>query len=118
MKNIKLNAAIFLACLLPIFSHAEERKHGVEEIYMPPGVARSTAPPLAGAALQANTTSKFRALFDAADTAKSGSISAAQAQQAGWGYVVNNFKLIDSRNTGRVSFDDILDFMRTKGAHI
>ena len=69
-----------------------------------------------GAALDAAVEAKLRATFDAADIARSGTLTRDQAQRAGWGMVVVEFDRIDTRRTGRVSFDDILRYLRGRVA--
>ena len=69
-----------------------------------------------GAALDAVVEAKLRATFDGADTARSGTLTRDQAQRAGWGWVVAEFDRIDTRRTGRVSFDDILRHLRSRVA--
>jgi len=69
-----------------------------------------------GAALDAAVEAKLRATFAAADTARSGTLTRDQAQRAGWGMVVMEFERIDTRRSGRVSFDDILRYLRSRAA--
>jgi len=91
--------------------------------YVPPHVraaarAKLLASPVAHASLQAQAMDKLRRQFDAADPDRVGRVSKAQAQQAGFGFIVNHFEQIDTRRQGRVSFNELKAFMRANGARL
>jgi len=76
----------------------------------------SSAPPTEGAALRAQVEAKLRAAFDAADTKRRGTLTRDEAKAAGLGYVAEHFERIDTRKSGRVSFDDVKRYLRARGA--
>jgi Ca2+-binding EF-hand superfamily protein len=81
---------------------------------------RKAAPVAAtqGPALKDQVERKLRASFDAADVDRTGTLTLAQARRAGLGVVANNFQLIDTDRSGRVSFDDLKRYFRRLGADI
>jgi hypothetical protein len=74
-------------------------------------------PAAAGASLQERALQKLQAKFNEADSSNSGSVTKAQAQQAGFGFVANNFEQIDVSHAGRVTFDNVKTYMRANGAN-
>ena len=87
--------------------------------WVPPHARPSTAAaPTEGAALRAQIEAKLRAGFDAADAKRAGSLTREQAKAAGLGYVAENFDRIDTRRSGRVSFDDVKRYLRSQGAEL
>lgn len=85
--------------------------------YLPPALRRAptqTSP--SGAALQAKVEQKLRETFDAADIARSASLTREQAARAGWAMVIQEFDRIDTARNGRVSFEDITRFVRARNA--
>jgi hypothetical protein len=76
----------------------------------------ASAPPTEGAALRAQVEAKLRATFDAADAKRSGTLTREQAKAAGLGYVAEHFDRIDTHKSGRVSFDDVKRYLRSRGA--
>ncbi len=83
--------------------------------------AASAAPaPVAasGADLQKQVTLKLKKSFDAAVVNTDGTLSAAQADAAGLGFVVKHFTEIDQRKLGVVRFEDVTRFMRSRGARL
>jgi hypothetical protein len=86
---------------------------GWTDPYVPPHVKRVGPPPIEtrGDALKAQVERKLRDQFDAADTAKSGMLTRAQAQAAGFGYVAENFDAIDTRRAGVVRFEDLKRYL-------
>lgn len=81
--------------------------------------ARLAARPAAttGATLQERALQKLQAKFSEADSNNTGTVTKAQAQQAGFGFVANNFEQIDVNHAGRVSFDNVKAYMRVNGAN-
>ena len=73
-------------------------------------------PETRGDALRAQVEGKLRRAFDAADTQHAGSITLEEARAAQLGYVVQNFGEIDVARTGRVTFEDVKRFLRSRGA--
>ena len=83
--------------------------------------AASVAPaPVAtsGADLQKQVTLKLKKSFDAAVVNSDGTLSAAQAEAAGLGFVVKHFTEIDQRKLGVVRFEDVTRFMSSRGARL
>ncbi|MES2107029.1 MAG: EF-hand domain-containing protein [Pseudomonadota bacterium] len=107
-------------CLCSAGSWAQEQTSPPPQIlqaphadpYVPPGkrIAPSQ-PPASGAALQEQAMQKVKKQFDAADSRRTGTLTAEQARAAGLGYVAKNFEQIDARKTGKVSFDDVKAYM-------
>jgi hypothetical protein len=73
-------------------------------------------PASVGTALDADAQAHLRASFDAADTAHRGTLSRAEAQAGGFGWIANHFDAIDARHAGRVSFDDVQRYLNTRDA--
>jgi len=71
-------------------------------------------PASVGAALDADSTRLLRASFDAADAAHRGTLSREEAQAGGFGWVTQHFDAIDTRHAGRVSFDDVSRYYRSR----
>ena len=69
-----------------------------------------------GEALHGQVEKKLRESFAAADVEGRGSITREQARAANLGVVVENFDAIDAAHGGRVSFDDLKRFLRSRGA--
>ncbi len=74
-----------------------------------------TRPASVGATLASDAERHLRASFDAADTAHRGTLSAAEAQAGGFGWIANHFDAIDTRRAGRVSFDDVRRYLDSRG---
>ncbi len=90
-------------------------KHGVEGPFFPAARPAATAAPAStGAALQAQAMSRLKSNFDAADVAKTGTLTQAQAQKSRLGYVANNFGKIDVNKTGKVTFDDVKHYVQSQ----
>jgi len=92
--------------------------------WAPPNVRQSAAasakaaPPTQGVSLRAHVERKLKISFDAADTNNTGSITRAQAAAAGLGFITRHFDAIDQRKKSAVSFDEIKNFMRFRGAQL
>jgi carboxypeptidase C (cathepsin A) len=81
--------------------------------------AITPAPPTQGDAFAAEVVQRLRDEFEAAPQAKrAGGITRDEARAAGLGFVANNFDAIDANHTGRVTFEDVLGFMRSQGAKL
>ena len=85
----------------------------------PPSAVRQAAqaqnrvrPASVGATLDNEAEAHLRASFDAADTAHRGTLSRAEAQAGGFGWIANHFDAIDTRRAGRVSFDDVRAYLK------
>jgi len=74
-------------------------------------------PASVGATLDTEAESHLRASFDAADTAHRGTLSRAEAQAGGFGWIANHFDAIDTRHAGRVSFDDVRRYLKSRDAN-
>ena len=73
-------------------------------------------PASVGATLDADALAQLHASFDAADTAHRGTLSRAEAQAGGFGWIANHFDAIDTRHAGRVSFDDVQRYLTSRSA--
>ena len=73
-----------------------------------------TRPASVGATLDADAERLLRASFDAADGAHRGTLSRAEAQAGGFGWIANHFEAIDTRHAGRVSFDDVRRYLGSR----
>ena len=74
-------------------------------------------PASVGATLDAEAEAHLRASFDAADTAHRGTLTRAEARAGGFGWIANRFDAIDTRHAGRVSFDDVRRYLKTRDAN-
>jgi hypothetical protein len=90
---------------------------------VPPQATRDAAhaqnrvrPASVGAVLQSDAERHLRESFDAADTAHAGTLTRAQAQAGGFGWIANHFDQIDTAHSGRVSFDDVKRYLRLRDA--
>ena len=90
----------------------------------PPSAAQEAAqaqnrarPASVGATLDSEAEAHLRASFDAADTAHRGTLSRAEAQAGGFGWIANHFDAIDVRHAGRVSFDDVKTYLKASRAN-
>jgi hypothetical protein len=75
-----------------------------------------TRPASVGATLDSEAEQHLRDSFDAADIAHRGTLTRAEAQAGGFGWIANHFDAIDTQHTGRVSFDDVRRHLRLPGA--
>ena len=75
-----------------------------------------TRPASVGATLDADAERLLRASFDAADGAHRGTLSKAEAQAGGFGWIAQHFEAIDTRHAGRVSFDDVKRYLGSRSA--
>ena len=89
----------------------------------PPQATRDAAhaenrvrPASVGATLQSDAERHLRDSFDAADTAHAGTLTRAQAQAGGFGWIANHFDDIDTAHAGRVSFDDVRRYLKLRDA--
>ena len=69
-----------------------------------------------GAALDSDALAHLRASFDAADTAHRGTLSRAEAQAGGFGWISQHFDAIDTRHAGEVTFDDVRRYLQSRNA--
>ena len=106
----KTLAAVIGALALPLLAQ-EVRK----DPWVPPQVKRSEGyTETRGEALRAQVEARMRAQFDAADPARSGTLTREQARSAGLGYIADNFESIDTSRAGFVRFDDVMRFLRSR----
>jgi len=89
----------------------------------PPSAVRQAAqaqnrvrPASVGATLDAEAEAHLRASFDAADTARHGTLSRDEARAGGFGWIADHFDAIDTRHAGRVSFDDVRRYLKSRAA--
>jgi len=87
----------------------------------PPSAVRQAAqaqnrmrPASVGATLDAEAQAHLRTSFEAADVAHRGTLSRDEARAGGFGWIANHFDAIDTGHAGRVSFDDVLRYLRTR----
>ena len=73
-------------------------------------------PASVGAVLDADAERHLRDSFDAADTAHRGTLSRAEAQAGGFGWIASRFDAIDTQHAGRVSFDDVKRYLKSHSA--
>jgi uncharacterized protein (DUF1800 family) len=84
---------------------------------VPPGLRNAQPlPQTSGAALRAQVEQKLRARFEAADTLHTGALTREQARAAGLGVVARNFDRIDRTGSGKVTFADLMQYLRARGA--
>ena len=72
-------------------------------------------PASVGAVLDSEAEQHLRDSFDAADTAHRGTLSRAEAQAGGFGWIASHFDAIDTQHAGRVSFDDVRRYLKLHG---
>lgn len=107
MKTILAALALALAVALPAFAQ-EHRK----DPWVPPHAKRSPHyVETRGDALRAQVERKLREAFDAADPAKTGTLTREQARAAGLGYIAENFDAIDRSRSGFVRFEDVKRYL-------
>jgi hypothetical protein len=89
----------------------------------PPAAAQQAAlaenrmrPASVGATLDSEAEAHLRASFDAADVARRGTLSREEARAGGFGWIANHFDAIDTAHAGRVSFDDVRRYLRSRAA--
>ena len=64
-----------------------------------------------GAALQALAVDKLRRRFEAADAPGYGTLSRAQAERTGLGFIAAHFDRIDAARSGHVSFEELRRYL-------
>jgi hypothetical protein len=113
-----MRTLVFLSTLLAVAS-AQAAPH--LDPGKPPLAQRQAAqaenrvrPASVGAALDADSQRLLRASFDAADTARRGTLTRAEAQAGGFGWVTNHFDEIDTARAGRVTFDEVARYYRSR----
>lgn len=76
------------------------------------------AAPLPAQTLPEAVTQRLKARFDAADVNRTGTLTRAQAEAGGFGFIALNFDAMDRRKVGAVTFDDVAMFLRSRGAKL
>ena len=71
----------------------------------------SATPPASGEALQRQAVAKLRQRFNEADLDGNGALTLDEARKAGLGWVVNHFADIDTAGSGKVTFDDMRQYI-------
>jgi hypothetical protein len=129
-KFFKARRLVLLGCAslaLPLcvsVSFAQESKAVMEtpmlDPWVPPGTIKKSAvvPQTQGDSLAEQVERKLRMAFDAADTSRKGSLTRAQAEAGGLGYIANNFDAIDRAKTGSVTFEDVKTYLNSRGAKL
>lgn len=120
---MKRSAILLAVLVLAMSGHASGAEPAMQgpmcDPCVPPSLRNATpAPPTEGAALQAQVERKLRESFEAADVQRTGSLTRAQASAAGLGVVAKNFDRIDTAKTGRVTFEDVKRYLRSRGAKL
>lgn len=100
----------------PAADAAPSGRSGMSEMgdpYVPPAARHpSTTAPTSGEALRRQVEAKLQRRFEAADTQHTGRVTRDQAQQAGWGYLVQHFDRIDTARSGSVSLEQVRQYQR------
>lgn len=68
-------------------------------------------PAASGTALQQQAVAKLRQRFTEADLDANGALTRDEARQAGLGWLVNHFDQIDTAGSGKVTFEDMRQYM-------
>jgi hypothetical protein len=122
MRRLHALVAAAIACGLPGIAQAQSEpavQTEARDPWVPPALRGvKPAPATEGAALQAQVERKLRARFDAADVDRTGALTRSQAQAAGLGIVAKNFDRIDTAGTGKVTFEDLKRYLRSRGAKL
>lgn len=121
--SIVVSALLGLPLCMAAPTHAQDQPKAVMETpmldpWVPPGtIKKSTmAAPTQGASLAEQVERKLRAGFDAADVARAGTLTRAQAEAGGLGYIAKNFDAIDRNKTGSVRFEDVKAYLDERSA--
>jgi hypothetical protein len=113
-RSLCLLAAAVLAAMLAAAPAAAQPELAVQRAdpWLPPHarVRDGRASP-EGAALQALAVDKLRRRFEAADGPGFGTVSRAQAERAGLGFIAANFDRIDAAKSGHVSFEELRRYL-------
>ena len=87
--------------------------------YLPPASRTpSLQPPPTGDALRAQVLLKLQNDFARADVDHAGSVTQAQADRAGLGLIARHFDKIDTKRAGRVTFDQVREYLLSQGARL
>lgn len=120
--SANIRSAVLLAALTfaSTFSHAQAPAV-TEGVKCDPCVPATVREKLQAQAVVATTlpkavTSRLKERFDAADVNRSGTLTRAQAEAGGFGFIAQNFDAIDRRKAGAVTFEEVKGFLRTRGA--
>lgn len=76
------------------------------------------ASPLPAQSLPEAVTQRLKARFDAADVNRTGTLTRAQAEAGGFGFIALHFDAMDRQSRGRVSFEDLKHFLSNRGARL
>ena len=76
------------------------------------------AQPVAASTLPEAVASRLKERFDAADLNRSGTLTRAQAEAGGFGFIAQNFDAMDRRKVGAVTFEDVKGFLKARGAKL
>ena len=116
-RAAKLIGAVAASCTL--VAGAQTTETPMLDPWVPPSLRKAAPrPPAEGVELKAQVERKLRARFDAADVGGTGAITREQAQAAGLGFIAQNFDHIDTAGSGRVTFDDLKRYLRSRGAEL
>ncbi|MEO6921788.1 MAG: EF-hand domain-containing protein [Collimonas sp.] len=105
------------AMSIPLAGEARLIKVGDMLPKPPPDEPGTTRPELRGQALRNQAVANLKKRFDAAADPSTHLLTQAQAKSAGFGYVADHFQAIDRNGSGYVSFEDLLQYLKSrKGA--
>jgi hypothetical protein len=87
---------------------------------VPEGVRQKAmaASPQPSQPLAEAVTQRLKARFDAADVNRAGTLTRAQAEAGGFGFIALNFDAMDRRKSGAVTFEDVKVFLERRGAKL
>lgn len=85
---------------------------GVDGPFFPTRLPTVKQTPSTGTALDQQADARLDASLKSTALGQ-GAMTQAQAQQAGLGYVANNFKAIDRNGTGKVTADDVKRYLES-----
>jgi hypothetical protein len=86
--------------------------------WVPPELRKVAPVPATRGTIAEDVRRKLQASFDAADTARTGTLTREQARRGGFGFLANNFERIDVDGKGTVTFDELLRYLRANGAKL
>jgi hypothetical protein len=118
MMRVVLAGLAFAVAVVCAYAGEGPRIEPPRDPWVPPSVRAQphSGHETRGEALRGQVERKLRESFDAADAESRGSITREQARAANLGIVADNFDDIDATHSGRVSFEDLKRYLRSRGA--
>nr|WP_042267601.1 hypothetical protein [Paraburkholderia heleia] len=127
-KNLWCVAPLMLGAVAAVAAgHAQAATQAVAPVQLPKGGHGVDGPffpssrpapltPSTGTQLQQQAQQRVEARLGANSTLSNGaSITKAQAQSSGLGYIAQHFDQIDTAHTGRVSMSDVRQYLQKQG---